>query len=142
MEELITLANNHPMLSAAWVAIVVLIIYTSIKIKTSPVKQISPQELTFLVNKNDGLVIDIRAEKDFNTSHILDAKHFPASKADKNDFVTLEKFKDKPIIVVCAAGISAAKVAGQLIKADFTQVNLLKGGMNAWSGAGLPTAKK
>jgi len=142
MEQLITLANNHPMLSAAWVAIVVMIIVTSIKIKMSPIKQVSPQELTFLVNKNEGLVIDIRAEKDFKASHILDAKLFSTEKANNNDFVTLEKYKDKPIIVVCAAGMTASKVASQLLKAGFTQVHLLKGGMNAWQSAGLPTAKK
>jgi len=142
MEQLITLANNHPVLSAAWVAIVVMIIVTSIKIKLSPIKQVSPQELTFLVNKSEGLVIDIRAEKDFKTSHILDSKLFSPEKANNNDFTTLEKYKDKPIIVVCAAGITASKVAGQLLKAGFSQVNLLKGGMNAWVAAGLPTAKK
>jgi rhodanese-related sulfurtransferase len=141
MEELITLTNNHPMLSAAWGLIVVGIIWTSIKIKLSPVVQVNPQELTFLVNKNDGIVIDIRSEKDFKAKHIIDSKHFSSEKANNNDFVTLEKFKDKPIIVVCAAGISAAKVADQLVKANFSQVKLLKGGMNSWTGAGLPTTQ-
>ena len=58
-----------------------------------------------------------------------------------NDFSSLEKHKDKPIIVVCAAGINATKVANQLLKAGFSQVNLLKGGMNAWTTAGLPVVK-
>ena len=141
MEELITLANNHPMLSLAWGAIVIMIFITSIQIKLSPVVQINPQELTFLVNKNDGVVIDIRSEKDFKAKHIIDSTNFSAEKANNNDFATLEKFKDKPIIVVCAAGISAAKVANQLVKADFSQVKLLKGGMNSWTGAGLPTTQ-
>lgn len=142
MEQLITLANNHPVLSAAWAAIVVMIIVTSIKIKLSPIKQVSPQELTFLVNKSEGLVIDIRTEKDFKTSHILDSILLSTEKANNNDFAALEKYKDKPIIVVCTAGITASKVASQLLKAGFNQVNLLKGGMNAWIAAGLPTAKK
>ena len=142
MEQLITLANNHPMLSAAWAAIVLMIIIISIKIKLSPIKQITPQELTFLVNKSDGLVIDIRAEKDYKTSHILDSIYFSPEKANNNDFVSLEKHKDKPIIVVCTAGMTASKVANQLLKAGFSQVNLLKGGMNAWLAAGLPTTQK
>ena len=141
MEQLITFANNHPMLSAAWAAIVLMIVVISIRIKLSPIKQVSPQELTFLANKNDGLVIDIRAEKDFKVSHILDSVHFATDKANNNDFASLEKHKDKPIIVVCTAGITASKVANQFLKAGFNQVNLLKGGMNAWSAAGLPTAK-
>jgi rhodanese-related sulfurtransferase len=141
MEELITLANNHPMLSMAWGAIVIMIIVTSIQIKLSPVVQVNPQELTFLVNKSEGVVIDIRNEKDFKAKHIIDSIRFSTDKANNNDFVTLEKYKDKPIIVVCAAGISAAKVASQLVKANFTQVKLLKGGMNSWTGAGLPTTQ-
>ena len=141
MEQLIIFANNHPLLCAAWAAIVFMIVVISIKIKLSPVKQVSPQELTFLVNKNEGLVIDIRAEKDFKVSHILDSVYFATDKANNNDFASLEKHKDKPIIVVCTAGLTASKVANQLLKAGFSQVNLLKGGMNAWSAAGLPTAK-
>lgn len=141
MEQLIALATNHPMLSAAWVGIVLMIIFTTIKIQLSPIKKVSPQELTFLMNNDDGLVLDIRAEKEFKVAHILDAKPFTTEKANKKEFTALEKYKDKPIIVVCNAGITAATVANQLFKAGFTQVSLLKGGMNAWTGAGLPTSK-
>jgi len=142
MEQLIAFAGNHPMLSTAWVVIFVLIIAISIKIKMSPIKQISPQELTFLVNREDGLVVDIRAEKEFKAGHILDACHLSNEKVTKNDFANLEKHKDKPIIVVCAAGMTAAKASEQLLKAGFGKVSLLKGGMNAWVNAGLPVAKK
>ena len=142
MEQLITFAGNNGMLSAVWVALVVMIIVTTIKMKMSPVKQISPQELTFLVNREDGLVVDIRAEKEFKAGHILDARHLSNEKVTKNDFANLEKHKDKPIIVVCAAGMTAARASEQLLKAGFGKVSLLKGGMNAWVNAGLPVAKK
>lgn len=142
MEQLMEFAGNHPMLSVAWVGIVVAIIVITVMIKMSPVKQVSPQELTFLVNKEQGVIVDIRAEKDFKTSRIIDSVHLPIEKANKNDFASLEKHKDKPIIVVCAAGLTASNVANQLIKAGFANVNLLKGGLNAWVGAGLPVAKK
>lgn len=142
MEQLITFAGNHSILSAAWVAIVTLIVFMTIKIKMSPVKQLSPQELTFLVNRQDGLVVDMRAEKEFKANHIIDAKHLSSEKITNNDFSNLENHKDKPIIVVCAAGMTAVKVANQLYKAGFTKASLLKGGMNAWVSAGLPVTKK
>lgn len=142
MDELITFASTHAMLSAAWGAIVILIIFTTIKIKMSPVKQLSTQEMTFLVNRQDGLVIDIRTEKDFKTNHIVDAKYLSQEKIKNNDFASLEKHKDTPIIVVCTAGISAVKVANQLYKAGFSKSSLLKGGMNSWVNAGLPLTKK
>ncbi|MEW6990644.1 rhodanese-like domain-containing protein [Colwelliaceae bacterium 6441] len=142
MEQFSAFLVSHPMLSAAWVGIFIAIIVTSIRIKMSPIKQLSPQELTFSMNREEAIVLDIRPEAEFKKSHILDAKHISPEKVKNNDFATLEKYKDKPIIVVCTAGITAAKVSDQLFKAGFSKASLLKGGMNAWTGAGLPVAKK
>jgi rhodanese-related sulfurtransferase len=126
------------MLSAIWVALVVMIIATTIKMKRSPIKPISPQELTFLMNKEQGVTLDIRKEKEYKTAHILDALSLPDEKITENGFNSLEKYKDKPIIVVCAAGMSAVPVANKLFKSGFSKVSVLKGGMNSWTGAGLP----
>ena len=142
MDQFTAFLANHPMLTAAWFGIFFAIIVISIRIKLSPVKQLSPQDLTFAVNKEQAVVVDIRTEKEFRTARILDAVHLPSDKANKSEFSTLEKYKNKPIIVVCAAGVSASGVAHKLVKAGFEQVSLLKGGMNAWTGAGLPVAKK
>jgi rhodanese-related sulfurtransferase len=142
MEQFITFASNNGLLSAAWVALVVIIIGISIKIQMSPVKQISPQDLTFLMNREEGIALDIRSEKDFNANHILDAVGLTNEKIIKNGFASLEKHKENPIIVVCSAGLSAAKVANDLHKAGFSRVSILKGGMGAWTSAGLPVTKR
>lgn len=142
MEQLITFATNNGMLSAIWVALVVMIIVITIRINLSPVKQISPQDLTFLMNREQGVALDIRSEKDFNSNHILDSINLSNEKINKNGFVSLEKHKENPIIVVCSAGLSAAKIANDLHKAGFARVSILKGGMGAWTGAGLPVTKK
>lgn len=141
MEELIAFASNNGMLSAVWVALVVMIVVTTIRIQMSPIKQISTQELTFLMNREEGVALDTRSEKDFKTSHILDSVSLTSEKITKNGFVSLEKYKAQPIIVVCSAGLSAVKVANDLMKAGFTRVSVLKGGMNAWLSAGLPVSK-
>ncbi|PHR83666.1 MAG: rhodanese-like domain-containing protein [Colwellia sp.] len=142
MEQFIAFASNNAMLSAAWVALVVIIIGISIKIQMSPIKQISPQDLTFLMNREEGVTLDIRSEKDFNTNHILDAVGLTNEKITKNGFASLEKHKENPIIVVCSAGISAVKVANDLYKSGFSRVSVLKGGMGAWTSAGLPVTKR
>jgi len=142
MDQLITFAGNHPLLSAAWAAIVVMIIIITIRIQMSPIKKISTQELTFLVNRQEGVIVDIRTEKEFKASRIIDSKNLVKEKVTNNDFAALENYKDKPIIVVCTAGITAATVASQMLKAGFTKVSLLKGGMNSWVNAGLPLVKK
>lgn len=141
MEDLIAFASSNALLSAAWVAIVIFIIFTTIKIQLSPIKKVSTQELTFLINKEEGIVLDIRAEKDFKSGHIIDAKNITSEKANNSDFASLEKYKDKPIIVVCASGLTAVKVADLLYKAGFTKTSLLKGGMNSWVSGGLPVSK-
>jgi len=130
------------MLNIAWLGIILMIIVITIKMKLSPIKSISPQELTFLVNKEQGLIIDIRDEKEFKARRIIDSKHISKDKVSKNDFTSLESHKNTPIIVVCNAGVSAQGVASQLLKAGFTSVNLLKGGFNAWVSAGLPVVNK
>jgi rhodanese-related sulfurtransferase len=114
MDQLITFAASQPLLSTAWIVIVLAIIVITIKIQMSPIKQISTQQMTFLVNRESGVVVDTRADKDFKAGHIIDAQHLPNEKVNNNDFASLEKHKDKPIIVVCSAGISASKVANQL----------------------------
>jgi rhodanese-related sulfurtransferase len=141
MEQLITFASENGMLSAVWVALVVMIIVTTIKIQMSPIKQISTQDLTFLMNREEGIALDIRNDSDFKKSHILDAVSLSNEKITKNGFVSLEKHKEQPIIVVCSAGLSAVKIANDLFKAGFTRVSVLKGGMNAWLSAGLPVSK-
>ena len=141
MDQIITFAMSQPLLSGAWLVIVLLIIVITIRIQMSPIKQLSTQQMTFLINRESGVVVDTRNEKDFKAGHIVDALHLSNEKVSKNDFVSLEKHKDNPIIVVCSAGMTATKVANELAKAGYSRVNILKGGMSAWVGAGLPVTK-
>lgn len=142
MDELLTFASNNQLLSMIWAAIVIMIVVISIRIKLSPVKQLNPQELTFLVNREEGVILDIRPEKEYKSRHIIDAISFSGEKLKQNDFSSLEKYKDKPIIVVCAAGMTASKVASDLQKAGYLKASLLKGGMNTWVNASLPVSQK
>jgi rhodanese-related sulfurtransferase len=142
MEQYLTFLSNHPVLSGIWVALLILLIVSTVKSKLSPIKAISPQQLTLLVNREDGVVLDIRADAEYNKGHIVDAVRLGLDKINQGDFSTIEKHKNKPIIVVCNAGISASGAAAKLMKAGFSHVSILQGGMNAWVAAGLPTVKK
>ncbi|GAA80057.1 MULTISPECIES: rhodanese-like domain-containing protein [Pseudoalteromonas] len=139
MDQYIEFITNHPILSLAWVGIVFLIVSGWIKSKFSAVRQINPQQLTLLINRDDGQVIDIRAQKEFNTGRISGAEHLSPENAKKSDFSSLEKYKTKPIIVVCTTGMTAQGTAAAMSKAGFERVYLLAGGMGAWQSASLPT---
>lgn len=141
MEQFIEFVGNHYILSTAWVVIVVLIIYSFASSALSAIKELNPQEATLLMNKQDALVLDIRPAAEFKKGHILGAKQIKAELINQADFSTLEKNKDKPIIVACAMGMNSKRTASQMLKAGFSQVSVLKGGMNAWQGANLPVSK-
>jgi len=141
MQQLVEFIGNHPILATAWVVLAVLIIYSYIETIFSPVKQLSTREVTILMNKEDAAVVDIRSKGDFKKGHILGATHLAPEAVSTGDFNKLEKLKNKPIIVVCAMGMTAKRTALQMLKAGFSQVTVLKGGMGSWQGEGLPVKK-
>ncbi|NMP16173.1 rhodanese-like domain-containing protein [Thalassotalea sp. Y01] len=141
MDQYLTFATNNPMLSMLWLAIATLLLFSFIKGKLSKVKEVNNQELTLLVNREDGVIVDIRSESEFKKGHIVGSKQLSQEKINNNTFQGLENSKDKPIIVVCTAGLTAAKAANAMAKAGFDKVSVLKGGFSAWQGANLPVTK-
>lgn len=141
MDQIVEFFGNHFVLSSVWVALVVMLVYSFVSRSLSPVKELSSQDATLLMNRQDALVLDIRPAAEFKKGHILGATQLKPEQINQADFSKLEKNKDKPIIVVCAMGMTARKTAMQMLKAGFNQVSVLKGGMNAWQGENLPINK-
>ncbi|MCC2617347.1 rhodanese-like domain-containing protein [Aestuariibacter halophilus] len=141
MDQLLEFVGNHTILAGIWVALVAILIYSSIAGVLSKVKEIGTHDATMMMNKHDAVVLDIRPAAEFKKGHILGAKQLKPEQVNQGDFSALEKSKNKPIIVVCAMGMTAKRTAAQLSKQGFEQVSVLKGGMNAWQTANLPVAK-
>jgi len=104
-------------------------------------KNVSVAQATLLINRQDALVVDVRETAEWSAGHIPAARHFPLSQFAKH-LVEIEKFKDKPVVLVCASGNRSSAAARMLEKAGFAQVFNLAGGMRAWLDAGLPVTKK
>lgn len=102
--------------------------------------QVSPTEVTNLINRDDALVIDIRANAEFATGHILNALNLPL-KDLKERFRDLEKHRGRPVVISSRTGGDAVKAARLLKKAGIEKVYRLQGGMLAWQNASLPLAK-
>lgn len=141
MQQLVEFIGNHPVLATLWVVLAIFLLYSYVETLISPLKHVSTQEATQLMNKEDAVILDIRNQADFKKGHILGAKQIGQEAVTKADFTKLENEKNKPIIVVCAMGISAKRTASQMLKAGFAKVSVLKGGMNTWQGEGLPIKK-
>jgi len=95
---------------------------------------------TLLINKDDALVLDVRQPAEVAAGKIVNSKNIPLGDLDAR-VKDLEKWKAKPVIVVCATGNRSASAAGVLKKHGFEKVFNLSGGFGAWQQAGLPVEK-
>ncbi len=141
MDQIIEFAGNNFMLAGIWLALVGMLVYSYVSGLISPVKEVSVHEMTLLINREDAVVLDTRSANDYKAGHVTSARQIKPEELRERNFSKLEKHKDTPIIVVCAMGNSARSVAAAMTKAGFAKVNVLRGGMNAWTQAGLPVAK-
>lgn len=102
---------------------------------------ISLNEATLLINRQDALVLDVRETAEWSAGHIPNARHIALGHLGKH-LSEIQKYKDKPVIVVCASGNRSGSGCSVLRKAGFQQVFNLAGGINAWNDAGLPMTRK
>lgn len=104
------------------------------------VKEVDNAAAMQLINHKNALVLDVREESEFHSGHILGAKLIPLIKL-KERIGELERFRDKPIVVVCRSGNRSATATALLGNREFGQVYNLTGGMMAWQKADLPVER-
>lgn len=93
-----------------------------------------------LVNHKNALVLDVREENEYKLGHILNSTLIPLGKLGER-IGELEKYKDRPIVVVCRSGNRSATACAVLGKQGFSQAYNLAGGVTAWQKANLPLEK-
>lgn len=108
--------------------------------RLSGIKQVGPQQAVMLFNHEDALVLDVREQSEYKDGHIGRSKHIPLGQL-KSQLGSLDKYKDKPVVVVCRTGSRSGHACGILRKAGFENVSNLSGGIMAWEQAGLPKEK-
>lgn len=138
MQEILEFARQNAFMSGLWVVLLIALIVTAIRSKSSPIKELNNQQATVKVNRENGLFVDIRSEDDFKKAHIHGAKSLPAAQIKQNKVSSIEKYKEAPIVVVCQTGNTARGAANQLKQQGFEQVAVLSGGMSAWRNDKLP----
>lgn len=136
LANLIQFATTHYLLSGAFVIILALLIFSELR---KGGKSLNARELTSLINSDTGMVIDIRAKKDFATGHITGSLNMPYDKL-LSRITELDKHKGKTLILVDAQGQQAGTAARELKKAGFTAAKLA-GGIASWRADNLPVVK-
>jgi rhodanese-related sulfurtransferase len=98
---------------------------------------VTPQQAINLVNSEEGIFLDIRDSKEFKQGHIVDAVHLPLAQLGSR-VSELEKYKSKPVIVVCKMGQTASGATKQLRASGFDRAQKMTGGMMEWTTLKLP----
>ncbi len=100
-------------------------------------KSVSPQVAIALADKDGGVLVDVREEHEVAVAHIQGSLFIPLKDLPAQ-LAKLEKYRKKPVVVVCAAGQRSAAACRLLNKSGFEDVSQIDGGIQAWEKAGLP----
>jgi len=142
MDTFLEFTGNHPVLVVALMISFFVLLFSELRRKATGLISVDPTSAVGLIN-NDAIIVDLRNAEAFSRGHIANAKNLPFDQFEAKRDAMLGN-KSKPILAVCDSGVSSNKAVGMLGKSGFESAFSLKGGMNAWTQAGLPvvTSKK
>ncbi len=117
-----------------------LVVYgVALQFSNSTIHNITVPEITvqeaYQKYQQGALILDVRTAEEWSQSHIPNAIHIPLDELESR---LHELPKDKEIVVICHTGNRSREGVVLLLKAGFTQVSMVTGGMNNWQAAGYP----
>lgn len=129
--------GNHPLIMAALVLTVAMVVFTEYQRLTRVGKPLGPMQATRLRNDEDGIVVDVRARKDFEAGHVMGAQSIPQGEIAQA-VNQIKKYTERPVILYDEGGFDAERAAKTLQKNGFHRLYVLDGGMPAWRKADMP----
>lgn len=96
---------------------------------------VSSEQAVSLINKQNALVVDVRAQNDFKRVRIANSVNIPANEIQNR---LGELSKDRTIIVVDNSGNMSAAASKLLRGVGFTKVYVLDSGLVGWMRDKLP----
>jgi rhodanese-related sulfurtransferase len=127
-------------LFAALALVLVLLAMDPIRRKMLRVPLVSPAQAVTLMNRSQGIVLDVRDANDYKAGHIVGAIGIPVKELPQRT-TELRKLKGRPVIISSRIGSAALSAAAVLRREGFETVNILAGGMQAWERSQLPLEK-
>jgi thioredoxin len=104
------------------------------------IKNISAKEFKTQIEKNPGIILDVRTPGETAQGYIPDASFIDFYDPEFKAKVKLMQ-KDQPIYVYCRSGGRSSKAAQILKENGFKEVYNLTGGIGAWNSAGFKVKK-
>jgi len=140
MEDIWAFLIQHWALSGLVVVLLIIFLANEWRQHAFGLPSLAAQELVGLINHKRAVVIDVRDQEAFAKGHILGALNI--TQADlENKKKTMNKFKSRPIVVVCQNGFTSPKVGQWFLDKGFTDVYYLKGGLDHWRAENLPISQ-
>ena len=130
MQRLLEFIQHHPYLNGALLAVLVALAVDEALRRLRKYREIGPAESVLLINKG-AAVLDLRAQAEFKSGHIINARNIPMSELEGRT-AELDKFREQALVLACKSGTEAAAAAARLTKQGFHQLFVLKGGIAAW----------
>jgi len=94
---------------------------------------VGPREADALVREG-AVLLDVREPAEWQAGHVAGALLVPLGQLEGR-LAALPR--DQRVVVICRSGNRSATATSLLVRSGFDAVNL-RGGMQAWSSAGLP----
>lgn len=122
----------------ALIVVLALLVGPSVMQYLHGIKSLSPAESVLLVNRQSGVFVDVSEPREYQAGHIPNALNLPSASLSQGSGV-LDKYKQRPVIVVARAGQQKAlRAAVALRRNGFASVHVLAGGLPAWEKENLP----
>jgi len=139
MERLLEYVTRHPFLAGGTAMLALAVLAYEASRARSGGQSVGPMDAVRLMNQG-AVLLDLRTQAEFDSGHILDAKHVPQDRL-ASSAETLKKYKDKVVIACCESGMRSGAAARVLQAQGFSKVVNLKGGLQAWRAENLPVVK-
>ncbi len=92
------------------------------------------------MSQQGALLLDVREPGEYAEVHAPNAKLIPLGELGTR-MQEIASYKDKPIVVMCRSGRRSAQAVSLLQESGYSQVNNVKGGINAWESNGLKVVR-
>lgn len=131
--------NNWHLFLALGV-VLALLVAGPLRQRLAGIRSLTPAEAIQVMNREDGVVVDVCEAQEFAGGHIARALSIPLSNLAAR-LGEIEKYRQRPIILSCRSGNRSLKAAFMLHKHGFPKVYSLAGGIAAWQRDDLPMEK-
>jgi rhodanese-related sulfurtransferase len=140
MEHLLQYIGHHPLLATFAAAAALAVLVNELRLQAQQLGALAPQDAIRLMNQG-AAVVDLRAADEFAAGHISGARNIPAADIGNAAADALKRYKERPVVLYCERGSSAAGAVRTLAAQGFAKVFNLRGGLAAWRAENLPLAR-